>query len=312
MPPALPVVAEADTDDLLLGGVTAAIRDAEMEALNATDSGSMPAPMEAMIEEPEEAPPTEALSLAHMPIDARAALATSTADAKILGLLAFDTADAVLLGLLDNPALDDRMAATVARRASARVAEAIYRHRRIFMRPLVREALLECPNAPSVALLEVVNSISDFNQLLRLIKSPKVKFLEVKAKARGRLSMMFKSLGMAEKVSAIRRAGSSLLKELWTDFFRDEALVAQCVAEKSLDPSIILEIARSKIAPRRALELIAANAQYVANYQICLELVQNPKTPRQVVTKLLPKLNATDRKMIKNNPAIPEAIRRFA
>lgn len=305
------VAASQAAEEALQGDVTQTIRDAELEARQIAEAVASEELAEA-VAEIEEAPAPTTATLAAIPLDRRLTFAQASPDPAVLGLLVFDTNEDVLIALLDNPALGDRQAATIARRATARVAEAIYRHRRIFMRPLVREALLECPSAPSSALLEVVNSISDLIQLLKLIKSPKIKFMEVKAKARSRLAMMFKSLGMSEKISAIRRAGSSLLKELWTDFFRDEALVAQCVAEKSLDPSIILEIARSKIAPRRALELIAANASYVANYQICLELVMNPKTPRQVVTKLLPKLNANDRKMIKNNPALPEAIRRFA
>ena len=65
-------------------------------------------------------------------------------------------------------------------------------------------------------------------------------------------------------------------------------------------------------APRRALELIAASPTWLANYQVMLELVMNPKTPRQVVAKLIPKLKPADRKMIKSNPALPEAIRKFA
>ena len=89
----------------------------------------------------------------------------------------------------------------------------------------MQRALLECPQAPSGALLEVVNSLGQVTDLLGLIRNPKVRYLEVKAKARARLAMMFKALGPGEKVAMIRRAGRGILKELWTDFFRDEALV---------------------------------------------------------------------------------------
>ena len=97
--------------------------------------------------------------------------------------------------------------------------------------------------------------------------------------------------------------------ELWTEFFRDEALVLRCLQEKQVDTGIVLEIARSKIAPRRALELIGKSAAWTANYQVCLELVLNPKTPRQIVTRLINKLNPADRKMVKNNPSLPDSIR---
>ncbi len=297
------------------GGTTDMLRVAEQEALAAANEAAVSAAEdEAAEEDSAEATVAQAAGarLAGMDRGAKVTAARATPDAEMLGLLVFDQDDEVALALLENPALTDRLASTVARRASQRVAAEIYRKRAIFMRPLVRQALLECPNAPSAALLEVVNSVSDINELLRILRSPKVKFLEVKAKARARMAMIFKSLGQNEKIAAIRRAGSFLLKELWTDFFRDEALVVRCVQEKQVEANIVLEIARSKIAPRRALEVIGTTAQYTANYQICLELVLNPKTPRQVVTTLIRKLNPSDRKMVKNNPALPQSIRNFA
>jgi hypothetical protein len=293
------------------GAVTEAIRVAEQEAFAHVEEAAATLEPED-VEEPEEKAPAEAVTLAAMPKERKLVFARGSTDDQVLTLLAFDNDDDVLLALLDNPAMNDRIASTIARRATSRVANDLYRRRALFMRPLVREALLECPNAPSTALLEIVNSISDFTHLLKLLRSPKVKFLEVKAKARSRLSMIFKALGQNEKIAALRRAGSGLLKELWTDFFRDEALVVRCVQEKQVDTNIVHEIARSKIAPRRALEIIGTTPQYLANYGIVLELVLNPKTPRQIVQQLMHRLTPADRKMVKNNPALPEAIRRFA
>lgn len=297
-----------------LDGTTDIMRVAEQEAFETAEEAAAALAGEPEDEEHEDvaAAATAGAAMGHVSRDQKVALARTTTDAQALGLLVFDADEQVMLALLENPHLDDRLASTLARRAPQRVAADIYRRRAIFMRPLVRQALMENPSAPSSALLEALNSISDIVELLRILKSPKVKFLEVKAKARARLAMIFKALGQGEKIAAIRRAGSPLLKELWTDFFRDEALVVKCVQEKQVDQNIVLEIARSKIAPRRALEIIGTTAQYTANYQICLELVMNPKTPRQVVTHLIPKLNPADRKMLKNNPAVPEAIRRFA
>ena len=288
------------------GSVTETLRQTEMEALAASE-----------LEDDAPAPDVEAAAAASaphaaLPLAQRVALARSSTEAEALGSLAYDTHEEVVLALVQNPALNDRLAAVIAQRATGRVAAEIHRNRRLFMRPLVQQALLECPNAPSAALLEIVNSMGNLRDLMKLLSSPKVKFLEVKAKARARLSMIFKSLGTGEKLQAIRSSGRSMLKELWTDFFRDEQLVIKCLQEKQVDQGIVLEIARSKVAPRRALELIAASPSWLANYQVMLELVMNPKTPRQVVAKLIPKLKPADRKMIKSNPALPEAIRKFA
>lgn len=250
--------------------------------------------------------------LAALGLGQKAQVARTTTDQHVLQALAYETSEDILLALLANPAINDRTAAIMARKASGRVAAEIYRVRRLFMRPLVRAAFLECPNAPSAALLEAVVSISDAGELLKVLKSPKVKFLEVKAKARARLANQFRGTGVSEKLNLIRRLGAPLIKELWTDFFRDEALVTACVEQQALDYGIILEIARSRVAPRKALEAIGSSRQWTSHYPICLELVLNPKTPRPVAQRLLQRLNPQDRAMVKHNAALPEALRRFA
>lgn len=103
-----------------------------------------------------------------------------------------------------------------------------------------------------------------------------------------------------------------MLRHLWTDFFRDEGLVLRCLKEKQLDDGTVLEIARSKIAPRRALEVIGSTPAWTSRYQVVLALVVNPKTPRQIAQRLLPRLKPADRKMVQRNPAIPESVRRMA
>jgi hypothetical protein len=230
----------------------------------------------------------------------------------VLEVLAYSTREEVVLALLDNPALPEELATALTRRATARVAQAIYRNRRLFQRPRVQEALLDCPNAPAVALLQVVNGLGEFSALLKVVTSPKIRHLEVKAKARSRLGERFRALSEGEKVAAVRRGGRVLLKELWRDFFRDEELVLRCVREKQLDEGSVLEIARSKIAPRRALEQIGRMPGWTGNYQIALALVLNPKTPRMITGRLLRKLSPADRRMVKNNPMLPEFVRDLA
>ena len=70
----------------MVGAVTSAIRDAEMEALHAADSGSFHFDPPQLEEPPEDvAPEAEGgATLAHMPIEGRAALARSSADVRLL------------------------------------------------------------------------------------------------------------------------------------------------------------------------------------------------------------------------------------
>lgn len=308
-------VAEPDTAEPVEAAAAATEAEPVDEEVVAEEGVSAAAPMEpeaTEVAEPGAGDAAEAPGLADLVPERRAELAGSSADPAVLGALAHDRSEGVQLALLQNPALAEGQAVILARHAGPRAAAAIHRNRRLFMRPAIQRALLECPHAPSAALLEIVNSLSQLGELMSLIQSPKVKFLEVKAKARSRLSMIFRSLGVGEKVAAIRRAGRRILKELWSDFFRDEQLVLRCLQERQVDEGIVHEIARSRVAPRRALELIGKNPAWTNNYQIRLDLVMNPKTPRQVVARLVQKLKPADRKMLKNNPALPESIRRMA
>lgn len=250
-----------------------------------------PAPLQEI--RPEEG---RSVAISGLPLDRKVVLARTTRDLAVLQVLSGETADEVRLALLHNPALGDRLVADVARTSSQRVAREIYRHRRLFQRPMVRRALLESPNVPSAALVEVVSSMGDLRGLLGLTQNPKIKSIEVKARARARLSALFRGLGSTEKIATVRASGRSLLKALWADFFRDEELVLRCLRERHLDKGLVVEIARSSIAPRRALKLIGETPSLSTPYEVRVALVKNPKTPRQIVRRILPGLTPEDRR----------------
>ena len=263
-------------------------------AEEAAPAPAVPFPLPA----PEEIRPEEgrSVALSVLPLDRKVLLARTTRDLAVLQVLSVETADEVRLALLANPALGDRLAANLARGASPRVAREIYRSRRLFQRPMVRRALLESPHVPSAALVEVVSSMGDLRGLLGLTQNPKIRSIEVKARARARITALFRGLGSAEKIATVRTSGRSLLKALWADFFRDEELVLRCLRECHLDKGLVVEISRSSIAPRRALKLIGETPSLSAPYEVRLALARNPKTPRSIVRRILPGLTAEDRK----------------
>lgn len=240
------------------------------------------------------------VAISGLPVDRKVQIARTSRDLAVLQVLSGETDDDVRLTLLANPALGDRLIADIARSSSPRVAREIYRSRRLFQRPMVRRALLESPNVPSAALVEVVSSMGDLRGLLGLTQNPKIRSMEVKARARARLTALFRTLGSAEKIATVRSSGRSLLKALWTDFFRDEELVLRCLRECHLDKGLVVEIARSSIAPRRALRLIGETPSLYAPYEVRLALAHNPKTPRAIVRKLLPGLGPEDRRELEN------------
>lgn len=236
------------------------------------------------------------VAISGLPLDRKAALARTTRDLAVLQVLSLETEDAVRLALLANPALGDRLLADVARTSSPAVAREIYRNRRLFQRPMVRRALLESPHVPSAALVEVVSSMGDLRGLLGLTQNPKIRSIEVKARARARLTALFRGLGSAEKIATVRASGSTLLKALWDDFFRDEELVLRCLRECHLDKGLVVEIAHSSIAPRRALKLIGETPSLSGPYEVRIALAKNPKTPRSVARRMLAGLRPEDRR----------------
>lgn len=258
----------------------------------------LPGPVAAPDPEPARAGVGRSAALSGLPLDRKAALARTSRDLAVLQVLSSETIDEVRLALLANPALGDRLAADIARTSSPAVAREIYRHRRLFQRPMVRRALLESPNVPSAALVEVVSSMGDLRGLLGLTQNPKIRSLEVKSRARARLSALFRGLGSAEKIATIRSSGSPLLNALWDDFFRDEELVLRCLRECHLDKGLVVEIARSSIAPRRALKLIGETPSLSAPYEVRIVLAKNPKTPRPIVRRMLAGLRPEDRREI--------------
>ncbi|HUF78130.1 MAG TPA: hypothetical protein VMR44_04360 [Thermoanaerobaculia bacterium] len=280
------------------------VAPAEPAAADLPEPAATPAQSPPRLEDvrPEEG---RSVALSGLPVGRKVALARTSRDLAVLQVLSVETDDEVRLALLANPALGDRLAANLARTSSPAVAREIYRHRRLFRRPMVRRALLENPNVPSAALVEVVSSMGDLRGLLGLTQNPKIRSVEVKARARARLSALFRGLGSTEKIATVRSSGSSLLKALWADFFRDEELVLRCLRECHLDKGLVVEIARSSIAPRQALKLIGETPSLSSHYEVRLALARNPKTPPPVVERILPGLTAEDRRSLEGLPTAP-------
>ena len=318
--PAPAPAAAADSAD---GEVEGTPRDESVQAARREESPeTSEAPATAPTTEAEAPPPEEPLGedgeATSLPpsgdpvLDAEVQVARTSTDDDLLRRLAQSRREAIHMALLENPAVREGLILPLARRAGSRLAGELYRRRRWFNRPAIRQALLENPNAPALAQLATVRSLTDVGLLLRLLASAKVRHLEVKSKARERIRTVFRTFSVGEKVAMVRRHGRRLLSHLWTDFFRDEALVLRCLQERQLDEGTVLEIARSRVAPRRALERIGTTPAWTANYSIVLALVLNPKTPRQIAQRLLGKLTPADRKRVKGSLSVAESVRRMA
>ncbi len=313
-PEAATAVAEApeeETREITLPGY-----EPTLDELFPAEPAESPGPPGIPWEEPESKPQAPAIPRATPPGAAISQIeiqvARTTSDVELLGKLALSNDEGLQLALVENAALPPDVAASLARRSGMRVAAAMHRNRRLFMNPIVRRALLDSPNAPPAAQMAIVDGLDEPAALLQVVGSSRVRHLEVKAKARSRLRVLFRAMTTGEKLAAVRRSGRLLLRQLWTDFFRDEVLVLRCLEEKQLDEGTVLEIARSQVAPRKALEKIGTTTAWTSQYGVVLALVENPKTPRQVAQRLIGKLTPADRQRVKRNLSVAESVRRLA
>ncbi|MBI4749580.1 MAG: hypothetical protein HY774_13915 [Acidobacteria bacterium] len=253
--------------------------------------------------------PEPAVSRVPSGVELRAHEAATVSEIGQIALFLTDPDDRVFAGLLQNPALPEDMIVGYARTITADRAQAIYRDPRWSGRHRIQEALLDNPKTPHGIALELLNFVSNPQALLKVVKNPKIATLEVKQKALQKLIEIYRALDSSGRISLIKATNGEILHELWEEAFHDEETITTLLKEQYLEDGIVLKVVRSKSAPRSALAAIGANPAWVNNYQIRLELVMNPKTPRDVVARLISRLNPTDRAKIKNNRNLPEYVR---
>jgi hypothetical protein len=71
-------------------------------------------------------------------------------------------------------------------------------------------------------------------------------------------------------------------------------------------------IAKSRNVNQEVLRLIGAHRDFAKSYQIQRSLVTNPRTPLEVSTRFIPRLQDRDLKLISGNRNLPENVRRQA
>jgi hypothetical protein len=84
------------------------------------------------------------------------------------------------------------------------------------------------------------------------------------------------------------------------------------VADRQLDPTILLRLARNKQTPRSILELIAGHPVLMAHPPVMTELLLNPKTPREASTRIWGVLSETEQEQLLRSPHLPTALRALA
>lgn len=90
-------------------------------------------------------------------------------------------------------------------------------------------------------------------------------------------------------------------------------LVQRCVLQSPrLTDTEVESFARMTNVSEEVLRTISLNRKFMKSYMVAKGLLNNAKTPLDISLHLLPRLNATDLKMLTNNKNVPETLRSTA
>ena len=214
--------------------------------------------------------------------------------------------------VLENPALSAKELIIAIPHLNAHRAERVAGHNTWNAYPAVLEALLHnvhLPERTALGLLQLVNSP---RALLDILKDQHLPHLEVKQRALEMLRGAYAGMTVSQRILALRSSGGELLRHLTLDILKDEETLQLLVADRQLDPSILLRLARNKQTPRPILELIAAHPVIMAHPAVMQELLLNPKTPREASSRIWGLLSESEQVFLLRSPHLPASLRHLA
>jgi hypothetical protein len=120
------------------------------------------------------------------------------------------------------------------------------------------------------------------------------------------LTQQILNMTIAEKI----KLASMGNKEARTILLRDSNKLVQEAAVHSprITEGEVVGLSNSRTLPDNVLRLILSNREWMKNYQVKSNLVQNPKTPLPTAMRLLPYLRVTELKSISRNRNLPQAL----
>jgi hypothetical protein len=204
----------------------------------------------------------------------------------------FDLQESTLVSLAGDPTSDPAL---------------LDRMGRLFLdRPKVIEKLIENGSTPQETLI-LIGELEDFRSRVNGRLQGLARSRE--PQDRGVFAQIQK-MTVAEKIQLALKGG----REARTLLIKDpNKLVARNVlaSPKVTDQEIEL-FAQSKNVSDEVLRVIAANANWVRNYNVVLSLASNPRTPLGITLGLVNRLKTRDLGVLSKNRSVPDALRSAA
>jgi hypothetical protein len=210
---------------------------------------------------------------------------------------------------LENPALNSRLlASTLAVLDHARV-ELIATHAIWREDPLVAEALVHHPLLSEASALLLLPRLPGMKPAIEILRDARIFHLEVKRRTLENLRALYLDLDIPGRIASLRASGGELIRHLPQEVLEDEETLRRMVADRQLDPGILLRLARSKLTPRAVLEQIAGHPVLMAHAAIMSELLLNPKTPREASIRIWGLLSEAEQQQLLRSPHLPPVLR---
>jgi hypothetical protein len=242
-------------------------------------------------------------------MEERVFLATQATQEEQLRQILKDPDPQVFRLALENPALGSRLlASTLAALGRDRV-EILAAHPTWPRDPLVAEALIHHPQLSEASALRLLEQLPGLKQALEILRDPRLPHLEVKRRALESLRTLYLGMDMPDRIGALRASGGELMRHLPQEVLQDEETLLRMVADRQLDPGILLRLARNKLTPRTVLEQVASHPVLMAHAAIMSELLLNPKTPRNASLRIWSLLSEAEQQQLLRSPHLPVSLR---
>jgi hypothetical protein len=221
-----------------------------------------------------------------------------------------DSDPQVFLVALENPGLAPRELISVIPHLDGVRAERVAASRTWNGYASVREALLHNVHLGEEAALSLLRSLGGAPRaMLDVLRDQRIPHLSVKREALELLRAAYGEMSVPQRIVALRASGGELLRHLPGEVLKDEDTLRMLVADRQLDPTILLRLARNKQTPRSILEQISVHPALMAHPAVMTELLLNPKTPREASTRIWGLLSETEQRHLLRSPHLPTALR---
>ena len=174
---------------------------------------------------------------------------------------------------------------------------------------MVAEALVHNPSLSEASALRLLPGLRGMKPSIEILRDARILHLEVKRRTLENLRTLYMDMDIPNRITALRTSGGELMRHLPQEVLQDEETLRRMVADRQLDPGILLRLARNKLTPRAVLEQIAGHPVLMAHAAIMSELLLNPKTPREASVRIWGPLSEAEQQQLLHSPHLPSSLR---